>query len=250
MTRLTEWMPRGGAATDGVWCILGADTAEALSMSGYDFVGLDAQHGRFDDAAILDALRRIPADRTDIIVRVPANDAAWIGRVLDAGARGVIVPLVNTAAEAEQAARAARYPAVGGRSWGQLTPSWGAPELSVDEANRRVVVAVMVETVEGLANVDAITAVPGVDMVYVGPFDMSIGLGMQVDELLGAGADGPLGAIVAACRRNDVIPAAFAGTAERAARLAELGFEVLSSTTDQALLAGARSTRRAAGSYA
>lgn len=247
MTRLTTWTPRTDGMTRGVWCLLGANTAEALSFSEFDFIGIDAQHGLFDDAAIRETMHVIPASRKDVIARVPRNDPALIGRALDAGVRGVIVPMVETAEDAAAAASAARYPAIGSRSWGQMAPHWGGTEISVDEANARTVLSVMVENTRGLENVEAIAATPGVDMIYVGPFDLSIALGTTVDRLLSEGADGPLGRIARVCKDNDVIPGAFAGTQERAEVLAGLGFEVIATATDTALLQNAGSTRSGSG---
>jgi 4-hydroxy-2-oxoheptanedioate aldolase len=165
--------------------------------------------------------------------------------VLDAGARGVIVPMVETAADAEAAARACRYPPNGSRSWGQMVGNWGRPEVDPNTSNANVICAVMVENDTGLANVDAIAATEGVDMIYVGPFDLSIALGTTVDDLLSVGRGGPIGKILDACERHGVVPGAFAGTEVRARRLAELGFVVLAVGTDAGLLKDASNAAKA-----
>jgi 4-hydroxy-2-oxoheptanedioate aldolase len=216
-----------------VWSVLGPAVAETVSHGGPGWIGLDSQHGLYDDRAVRDALHGITA--VDVLVRVTALDAAEIGRALDAGARGVIVPLIESAAQAAAAAAAVRYPPVGARSWGPLAQYWGHPELTVGQADPHVVCGVMVETRHGLDHVEEIAATPGVDMIFVGPNDLSLSLGTTPADLI-AGRHGELATIVAACRANDVIPGAYAGTSERTARLAELGFEVLAATTDRALL--------------
>ncbi len=246
MSRLTEWGSNARGPLTGGWSSLGPATAEVLTLSGLDWVILDAQHGIFDDRSVVETLHLIPRGRTDVMVRVRRNDEALIGRSLDAGARGVIVPMIETAEDARRASEACRYPPQGNRSWGQFSTSWGIPEVTVEESNRTVVCGVMVENQRGLDNVDAIAAVPGVDMIFVGPFDLSIALGIDIDELLGRGGDGPLGTIVSACKRHDVIPGIFAGTVERAATLANLGFVAIAAGTDAGLLRSAAENLRGA----
>lgn len=161
---------------------------ERLASLGYDYLCLDVQHGLLDYAGCLHALTAIdaapgvgPASATAGIVRVPANDAAWIGRVLDAGASGVIVPLVNTPEEAAAAVRACRYPPVGVRSYGPTRSGLRIGPAPRD-ADAAVACIVMIETRSGLDNVDAICATAGVDGVYVGPADLALALGAPTPE--------------------------------------------------------------------
>ena len=230
MSRLTHWSPTSGI---GVWSILGPVAAETVSHATPGWIGLDGQHGLYDDNAIREALHAITT--VDTLVRVPSNDAALIGRSMDAGARGVIVPMIETAEQAARAAAAVRYPPEGTRSWGPFAQYWGRQEVTVREAGPQAVCAVMIETSNGLDRIDEIFSTPGVDMVFVGPYDLSISLGTSVDDLV-AGRDGELEAIVAACQAHDVIPGAYGGTSDRTARLSELGFELVAATTDRSLL--------------
>jgi 4-hydroxy-2-oxoheptanedioate aldolase len=170
---------RAGTPTVGFWLTTGCPpAAERLALLGYDYLCLDLQHGLVDYADCLAFLTAVDAAGTATVplVRVPANDAAWIGRVLDAGAHGVIVPLVDTAEEAAAAVRACRYPPAGRRSWGALR---GGLRIGPDPrvADDTVCCIVMIETAEGLANLDAICATPGLDAIYVGPSDLSLALG-------------------------------------------------------------------------
>jgi 4-hydroxy-2-oxoheptanedioate aldolase len=157
---------------------------ERIARAGYDYVCLDVQHGLIDFTGCVRGLTAIDAAGGAGVVRVPSNDAAWIGRALDAGARGIIVPLVSSAAEAATAARACRYPPAGVRSYG---PARSALRIgpAPREADEAVACIVMIETRNGLDSVDAICAVPGVDAVYVGPADLALALGVARPE------DGP-----------------------------------------------------------
>lgn len=239
MTKLTIWKREYEGPIIGGWGLLGPETAEIMSLTALDWIGVDAQHGAFDDRLSLDALHAIPKDRTDVLVRVPRNDEARIGRVLDAGARGVIVPMIETEDDALLAARACRYPSQGTRSWGQVGSRWGRPEIAPEPSNLEVVCGVMIESATGLENLDAIAAIEGIDMIFVGPFDLSIALNTTVHEMLAEGRDGALGRIAAACERHNVFTGAFAGTSERAAQLFDLGFQVLAANTDAGMLAQA-----------
>ena len=165
----------------GYW--VGSDSpavAERLASVGYDYICLDVQHGLLDYPGILHGLTAVAAAGTGAagIVRVLPDDPAGIGRVLDAGARGVIVPLVSTAEQAAAAVAACRYPPAGRRSLGPVRSGLTiGPGLRA--ADEQVACIVMIETADGLRNVAEISAVPGVDALYVGPSDLSIALGNE-----------------------------------------------------------------------
>ncbi|MET7572904.1 aldolase/citrate lyase family protein [Streptomyces sp. NPDC005492] len=168
---------RTRAGLVGFW--IGTDNppmTERLARLGYDYLCLDAQHGLLDDTGCLRNLTAIDAGTTVGMVRVAANTPQHIGRALDLGAAGVIVPLVSTPEEAAAAVRACRYPPTGTRSYG---PVRSALRIGPDprEADRAVACVVMIETLEGLDNVETIARVPGVDALYVGPSDLSLALG-------------------------------------------------------------------------
>jgi 4-hydroxy-2-oxoheptanedioate aldolase len=162
----------------GYWSVLDAPVAtERIARLGYDYVCLDGQHGLLGYAGLLASLTAIDAGGASVgLVRVEANDPTPIGRALDAGATGVIVPLVDTAEDAAKAVEAARYPPIGRRSYGPMRSGLRigpAPE----QAHAATVVLVMIETPDGLANVDRICATPGLDGVYVGPSDLRLAVG-------------------------------------------------------------------------
>lgn len=233
--------PADSACQIAAWSMLGTPAAAALmSHIGADLVVLDAQHGLFDDAAVIAAVPA--ASSIPVWVRVPANSAAAIGRALDAGAAGVIVPMVQDAAEAAAAAAATRYPPQGERSWGPLAAYRGEETTPPDQANARVSCAVMIETARAVADADAIAGTAGVDMVFVGPFDLAIALGTTVPDLLADHSTGnPLDAIVAACRRAGTHAGAFAGGMDAARALAARGFTTLAVAVDTQLITAAGS---------
>jgi 4-hydroxy-2-oxoheptanedioate aldolase len=153
-------------------------TAEVMARQGFDALCVDMQHGLTDFSDLWPMLQAISQTDTVPVVRVPWNEPAIIMRALDAGAYGIIVPLINTAEEAAAAVAACRYPPVGMRSSGPLRAALYGGANYQAEANGEIVVLGMIETKEGLANLDAICATPGLDAVYIGPADLSYALGM------------------------------------------------------------------------
>jgi len=162
----------------GYWVVLDNPVGtERLAGLGYDYVCVDAQHGLLDYKGTLGAMTAIDARGSAAgLVRVPANDDFWIGQALDAGARGVIVPLVNTAEQAAAAVSACRYPPLGVRSYGPMRSGLRVGPTPA-EANEQVACVVMIETAEALGNTAEICATEGLDGVYIGPSDLTIALG-------------------------------------------------------------------------
>ncbi|QDG66126.1 aldolase [Pseudarthrobacter sp. NIBRBAC000502772] len=161
----------------GYWVVLDSPVStERVARLGYDYVALDAQHGLMGYSGWLHGLMAIDAAGAAGIVRVPSNNAAFIGQALDAGAAGVIVPLVNNAEEAAAAVRAVRYPPHGMRSYGPMRSALRIGPVPA-EADATVLCLAMIETPEGLENVKEICAVPGIDGVYIGPSDLCLAVG-------------------------------------------------------------------------
>jgi 4-hydroxy-2-oxoheptanedioate aldolase len=229
----------------GYWVGLDSPAStEQVARLGYDYVCLDGQHGLFGYSGMLAALTAIDAAAHAVgLVRVAANDVSPIGRALDVGAAGVIVPLVNSAEEAASAVAASRYPPAGVRSFGPGRPIRGAGR-TLAEVDDAVVVLAMIETAQGLANVEAIAATPGLDGLYIGPSDLSVGLG-------GAGAGDPsiadafeaaLARIRRACEDNGIAAGLHTRSGGEAARRSSDGFTFLSVAGDMAHLVAAAQT--------
>lgn len=227
--RLRDMWAAGQPAVLGWMSLDSAFAAEVLGASGFDGVLVDCQHGmagHVQMVAMLQALSHTPATP---LVRVSGNSLAEVNRALDAGAYGIICPLVNSAAEATAFARACRYPldgVPGDRSFG---PSRGLVYGGADyahHANDIVMALAMIETRAGLDALDAIAAVPHLDGLFVGPSDLGIALG------LGLGADykhpvlhAALVRIQAACVANGKLPGIWCHSTEMARDMRALGYQ-------------------------
>src|SRR5262245_62486436 len=153
-------------------------TAEVMARQGFDALCVDMQHGLTDMNDVWPMLQAISRTGTVPVVRVPWNDPAIIMKALDFGAYAIIVPLVNNAEDAAKAVAACRYPPVGMRSSGPVRAVHYGGADYLAKANDEIVVMAMIETKEGLANLDKICATPGLDAVYIGPSDLSFALGL------------------------------------------------------------------------
>ncbi len=151
-------------------------SAELMARVGFDALCVDLQHGTNEMSDVLPMLQAISQTDTVPFVRVKWNDPGAIMRALDLGAYGIIVPLVNNAEEAAAAVAACRYPPDGMRSFGPVRAAqYGGSDYHL-HANDEIIIMAMIETKDGLANLDAICATPGLDAVYIGPADLSYAL--------------------------------------------------------------------------
>ncbi|MEM1332749.1 MAG: aldolase/citrate lyase family protein, partial [Actinomycetota bacterium] len=193
---------RRGDEVLGGWLAVPSDvSAEAMARVGFDYVCVDLQHGAISMSDARSMIGALLLGGTSPIVRVPSNDAADIGRALDAGAHAVIVPMVDSAAEAAAAVSAARYATEGGRrSWG---PGLAGPRVDgyLTWATEHVSVIPMIETRTAVDAVEEIVAVDGVHAIYVGPADLSLTLGLAPTDNDGhASFDDAVSLVADACR--------------------------------------------------
>lgn len=162
--------------TVGSWLQLASPAAaEILANVGYEWLGLDCEHTSADASTVENVCRAVYGRGPSLMVRVAHCDTMEIRQALDVGANGVIVPLVETAEQARHAVAAAKYPPDGirGYCFGRMN-DWGVSfEDYAREANANVAVVVMIESRRGVENVDEIAAVPGVDALFIGPYDLS-----------------------------------------------------------------------------
>ena len=153
-------------------------TAEVMARQGFDALCVDLQHGATGLTNLLPMLQAISQTDTTPVVRVPWNDPPAIMKALDFGAYGIIVPLINNAEDAAKAVAACRYPPTGMRSSGPMRAiHYGGPDY-LAKADEEIIVMGMIETKDGLTNLDAICATPGLDAIYIGPADLSFALGL------------------------------------------------------------------------
>jgi 4-hydroxy-2-oxoheptanedioate aldolase len=233
---------RKGKTVLACWCTLPYPiVAELLGHEGFSAVVLDQQHGLWDTASTLAGIAAVHQAGAAPIVRVPVGDFATVSRVLDFGAEGIIAPMINTATDARAFVAAAKFPPIGERSWGphrsMTFAGLGEAKVYLREANDLTVALAMIETRHALDNLDAILATPGIDGVFVGPFDLSIALtkGKSVDPDLPE-VDSALGAIAEATNNAGKIAGVFCHASKRAPALAKRGFRFIAASTDMGIL--------------
>jgi 2-keto-3-deoxy-L-rhamnonate aldolase RhmA len=225
-----------GQPAFGGWLTTDSEaTLQAFGRLGYDYVGIDTQHTVLNDAQAAVLIRRLSDPPFAVLVRVAKNDPALIGRVLDAGGDGVIVPMVNTADEARAAVAACRYPPEGVRSFGPMRADIG---LDLQQLQDRVSCFVMIETSQGLDNVNEICSVPGLAGVYIGPADLSIGLGLDPMRAFNSDQlESAVQSIAAACSKFDLVMGAHSMNGANAAHWASRGCRFVSVGADSVMLA-------------
>ncbi len=225
-----------GTTTVGSWLTMPSIvSAEVVGSTGFHYACIDLQHGAIDYQMAVSMIQAIVLGGGHPIARVPWNEPGIIGKVLDAGIEGVVVPMVNTAAEAKSVVCAARYAPLGARSYGPVLTALRRPNYFAWAADGIAVIP-MIETVEALRNLDDILQVPGIDAVYVGPADLSISLGLQPANNDGeARFDGALAAIVKACKKHGIVPGIHTTTQFVAKRL-EQGFRMVTVSNDMVAL--------------
>jgi len=229
---------RGGVVVNGWLSIPSAFSAEVMAHQGFDSLAIDMQHGVVDDLAAITMLQAISTTPVVPLARAAWNDPAHLMKMLDAGVYGVICPMINTRAQAEDLVRSCKYPPRGIRSFGPTRAALYAGEGYAERANDELLVMPMIETAEALENVDEIAATPGVDGVYVGPADLSLSLGGEprIDHTDPRLVDAQR-TVVAACRRHGVVAGIHTGSAEYAGRMIEEGYRLVTVVSDSSTLA-------------
>ncbi|MEO8264504.1 MAG: aldolase/citrate lyase family protein [Ilumatobacteraceae bacterium] len=235
-TLRTQW--NEGRDTLGVWLTIPSIiSAETAARVGYDYVCIDNQHGVNDYQQTVAMAQAILLGGGTPIARVPWNEPGIIGKMLDAGIEGIIVPMVNSVAEAQAVVRSGRYAPMGARSFGPVVAGMRR-QNHFDWSTDGIALIPMIETVEAIANLDDILAVPGIDAIYVGPADLSITLGLPPGNNDGESKfDDALATIVKACRNAGIVPGIHA-TAALVERRLEQGFRMITVTSDMLALKG------------
>jgi 4-hydroxy-2-oxoheptanedioate aldolase len=207
---------------------------EYAASLGYDFVIIDCEHGLFGFDGLITLLHAAASTPLKVLVRIAPGEWTRIGPTLDVGAHGVVVPMVNSAAEAQRAVAACRYPPEGSRGFGPLRAALHIPGTP-SEVNRKITCCVMIETVEAVAAADEICATPGLDAVLIGPGDLAMSLGIipgqKSDELAEA-----IQTAVAACQRHGVPSIIAARTVSDVAAAVAAGHQMISVCSDVAVL--------------
>ncbi len=238
----TLWS-NGDPALNAWLSISSAFSAEIMAAQGYDSVTVDLQHGVIDYAGAVTMLQAVRASGVTPLARVPWLDPGAIMKVLDAGAYGVICPMVNTREQAERLVSYMRYPPDGTRSFGPTRANFSAGAGYASEANNEILCIAMIETAVAMENLEEIVSTPGLDAVYIGPADLALGI---TNGRLGPGFDWEqpelvtaIKKILAAAKGAGIRACLHCGSPEYAAKAIGWGFDLTTISNDVRLLVGA-----------
>jgi 4-hydroxy-2-oxoheptanedioate aldolase len=247
---------QGKPTLNGWLSIASPFSAEVMAAQGYDSVTVDIQHGVVDYAQAVTMFQAMRASGVTPLARVPWLDAGAIMKVLDAGAYGIICPMINNREEAERLVTYMRYPPLGTRSFGPTRANFSAGGGYASGANEEILCLAMIETAAAMENLEEIVSTPGLDGVYIGPADLTLGV---TDGRLAPGFDreepemiDAIKTILVAAKSAGIRASIHCGSPEYAARVIGWGFDMTTLSNDVRLLAGAASasvaeTRRLLG---
>ncbi|MDG1990610.1 MAG: aldolase/citrate lyase family protein [Dehalococcoidia bacterium] len=213
----------------GGWLTVNSSfSAEVMANCGFDWLCIDMQHGLIDFSDVIPMIQAISTTDCVPLVRVPWNEPYQIMQVLDAGAYGVIVPLINNKEDAEKAVTACKYPPNGKRSSGAARAAFSWGQNYKDFANDEVLCIVMIETEEALENLDEILSTPGVDAAYIGPSDLAYAIGVEpTGDNISEKHHNAIMKIFEACKRNNVIPGIHTHSLEFSKKYKDIGFKMI-----------------------
>ncbi|MEM7115486.1 MAG: aldolase/citrate lyase family protein [Chloroflexota bacterium] len=228
----------GGAVLNGWLTLPDAFASEMMAHQGFDSCTVDMQHGPIGYQTAVSMLQAVSTTDVTPMVRVPWNEPGIIGKMLDAGAYGIICPMVNTRAEAEAFVGACRYPPHGYRSHGPNRAMFYAGSDYPKESNNTVITMAMIETKQAVDNLEDILTVPHLDAIYVGPADLSrsLGIGPAVkfhDDPLASAID----TIITAAKKHGIYAGSHCGSPADALHLFGLGFQFATVSADRAYMA-------------
>lgn len=238
INRVKQLWREGKPAIGGWLSIPHCLSAEAMAHTGLDWLCVDMQHGCIDYSDAVPMLTAISTTAVTPLVRVPWNEPSMIMKVLDAGAYGVIVPMVSNRAEAERAVAACRYPPKGMRSNGPNRAVYYGGADYQKHADSEMICAVMIETAEGIEKMDEIISTPGVDAAYIGPTDLALALGlppvMDNEEPLHVAT---VNRMLELCKRHKVAAAIHTGSSKFTQRYIDQGFQMVMLVADRLAMA-------------
>jgi len=236
--RLREIWANGGAVVNGWLAIPNSFSAETMAHQGWDSLTVDLQHGVVDYTSMIPMLQAISTTPTVPVVRVPWLEPGILMKALDAGAYGVICPMVNTRADAEKLVAYTHYAPRGTRSFGPVRALLYGGADYPQHANDTIVTFAMIETAQALENLDDILSTPGLDAIYIGPSDLSLALGCNptFDELDPKAADA-VQHILARAKAHEVVAGIHNGSPEAALKRIAMGFQFVTVSSDARLMA-------------
>ncbi|WP_224814818.1 HpcH/HpaI aldolase/citrate lyase family protein [Hasllibacter sp. MH4015] len=228
-----------GRVQRGLWLNLpGPVPAEIAGAAGFDWCLIDGEHGPWDPTGIRDQLIALAATGTQAVVRVPVAEDWIIKQALDLGAQTLLIPMINSAEEARAVVRACRYPPQGVRGMGAMVAragGYGATERYAATANDQICILVQAESRAAMDDLAEITAVDGVDGVFIGPADLGADMGYR-DDLANPDLWTAVGAGIETIRAGGKAPGIIVSGAEAEAKMLELGVTFLGCGSDASLL--------------
>ncbi|PHH74148.1 hypothetical protein CDD80_3283 [Ophiocordyceps camponoti-rufipedis] len=234
---------REGRQSLGMWQMVpGANISRLLARSGVDWVLVDCEHGNMDDGAMHDAVPAIAALGVSPVVRIPDMQSWMVKRALDAGAHGILVPLLRSAEQAREVVQAAKFPPTGRRGFGSpFSPERFSPMPSfsdyLQQANDALLTMVQIETREALEAVEEIAAVDGIDLLFIGPFDLGNNIGHPIIQgVVAPELKEAMARILAACHKCGKKCGIYSTDGEQARQFREQGFDMISVATDYTAL--------------
>ena len=239
--KLKEIFNKGGSAINGWLQIPNSFTAELMANQNWDSLTLDMQHGVIDYSHAISMLQAISTTEVVPMARVNWNEPGQIMKILDAGAYGIICPMVSNRKEAENFVQACMYPPRGYRSYGPIRGLvYGGPDYA-DEANNEILKFAMIETKESLDNLDQIMQTPGLDGIYIGPADLSLAIGEKpsFDKPEGNPVYEVIMKILEHAKKNKLIAGIQNAQPEYAHKMIKKGFQLVTIGTDQRFMTAA-----------
>ena len=236
--RLRSLWQQNKTAINGWLAIPNGFSAEVMAHQGWDTLTIDMQHGVIDYGQMVTMLQAISTTPTTPLVRVPWLEPGIVMKSLDAGAYGIICPMVNTREDAQRLVAYTHYAPRGNRSFGPVRASLYGGSDYATRANDTIVAFAMIETRQALDNLDAILSVEGLDAVYVGPSDLSLSLGCRpvLDDVDPPAAQA-IAHILARAKAHGVRAAVHNGMLEVAKARAAMGFDLVTLSSDARILA-------------
>lgn len=236
--RLREIWASGGAAVNGWLAIPNSFSAETMAHQGWDSLTIDLQHGVIDYQSMVPMLQAISTTATVPVVRVPWLEPGVLMKSLDAGAYGVICPMVNTREDAQKLVAYTHYAPGGTRSFGPIRALLYGGADYPSNANDTIVTFAMIETAKALDNLDDILSVEGLDAIYIGPSDLSIALGCKptFDDVDPKAAEA-IDHILDRAKAHGVVAGIHNGAPEAALKRIAKGFQFVTISSDARLMA-------------
>ncbi len=252
--KLKARIAEGKAAVNAWLAIPSGFSAEVMAQCGWDSVTVDIQHGVQDYQSMVQCFQAMQPHPVTPLVRVPWNEPGIIGKCLDGGAMGIICPMINSAAEAKALADACLYPPKGKRSNGPIRAAmYGEASSYQATANDEIMIIPMIETEQGINNIDEILSVPGISGIYIGPSDMGLAFGLiPILDREEPMIFGIYEKLLASCKKHGKLAGIHNATAAYAARMIHMGFQLCTIANDSGLMARAAkeavtATRKAGG---